>query len=117
MSIYDASIAVLLLIIVWSIYRTHNDPNSAFNLMDLIMENGRVSKLAFAFMTGLVLLSWVMIRLTLNEKMSEGYMGLYGATIIAPVIAKLFSPPLVPGTTTTTDSSKTVTTVQPLEIK
>ena len=96
MGISDATIAIVLLLITWSFYRAQRDPDIAFNLFDLIMENGRISKLAFAFMTGLVCLTWIMVRLTLTGKMTEGYMGLYGGIIIAPVIAKLFSPSPVP---------------------
>ena len=87
----DATILVVLLLVVWSFYRAQQDPNVAFNLFDLVMENGRVSKLAFAFMTGLIVLSWIMVKLTITGKMTEGYVGLYGGIVIAPVIAKLFS--------------------------
>lgn len=100
MSISDATISVILLLVTWSFYRAQRDPNISFNLFDLIMENGRVSKLAFAFMTGLILLTWLMADLQRMGKMTEGYMGLYGGIIIAPIIAKLFSPPPAPSTVT-----------------
>lgn len=101
MTVSDAALIVFMLLVVWSFYRAQRDETVAFNLLDLVMENGRVSKLAFAFMTGLVCLTWIMIKLTQTGKMTEGYVGLYGATIIAPVIAKLFSTPPPAGTTTT----------------
>ena len=87
----DALLLIFGLLIAWSFYRAQRDPAVSFNLFDLVMENGKVSKLAVAFMTGLVVLSWIMIRLTVTGKMTEGYVGLYGGIIIAPVIAKLFS--------------------------
>ena len=77
-----------------------------FDLFDLITENGRVSKLAFAFMLTLGVTSWIMIRLTLDGKMTEGYLGGYGALWIAPIIAKLFNTP----TSTAIDTSITTST-------
>ncbi len=103
----DAFSLILALGIVWSLYRAHRDKNGLrdFNLFDLIMENGRVSKLAAVFMGGTLLISWIMVQLTIAGKMTEGYLGLYFAGVIAPVISKLFSP-LPPSTTTITETSK-----------
>ena len=105
MRMADAALSVLLLLVTWSFYRAQRDPAFTFNLFDLIMENGRISKLATAFNVGVLALTWIMIRLTIDGKMTEGYVGLYGSIIIAPIIAKLFSPPSAPGTTTTTDTA------------
>lgn len=87
----DAALLIFALLVAWSFYRAQRNQAFSFDLFDLVMENGRVSKLAVAFMTGLVVLSWIMIRLTISGKMTEGYVGLYGSIIIAPTIAKLFS--------------------------
>ena len=91
LSFSDAALIIFVLLIAWSFYRAQRNPSFAFDLFDLVMENGRVSKLAVAFLTGLVVLSWIMIRLTVTNRMTEGYFGLYGSILIAPVIAKLFS--------------------------
>ena len=88
----DALLLIFITLVGWSFYRAQRNPDIEFNVFDLLMENNRVSKLAVAFMTGLVVLSWIMIVLTINNRMTEGYVGLYGGIIIAPVIAKLFSP-------------------------
>ncbi len=114
MRIADGVVAILMLLVTWSFYLAQKDPAISFNLFDLIMENGRVSKLAAAFVVGVVALTWIMIRLTVDGKMTEGYVGLYGTIVIAPVIAKLFSPPPPSGVTTTTTegSSKVVTEVK-----
>jgi hypothetical protein len=107
----DAALMVLLLLVVWSFYRAQRDPATTFNLFDLVTEGGRVSKLACAFVGGVMVLSWIMIRLTLDGKMTEGYVGLYGGIVIAPVIAKLFSPPPGAGTVTTATSQTVTQTV------
>jgi hypothetical protein len=72
-----------------SLYRAHRDPNNAINLMDLFLENGRVSRLAVAFMLTLALSTWIMIDLELHGKMTEGYLTVFGGLWVAPIIAKL----------------------------
>ncbi len=110
MRMADASLAIILLLVTWSFYLAQKDPTVSFNLFDLVMENGRVSKLAAAFVVGVMALTWIMIRLTVDGKMTEGYVGLYGTIVIAPVIAKLFSPAPPAGTTTTTTGATSTTT-------
>jgi len=108
MRLSDAIGLLVVTGIIASIYYAQKNPEfKEFNLFDLLMENGRLSKLSVAFMTGLVVMSWIMIRLTIDGKMTEGYLGLYGSIIIAPVIARLFSAPTVTGTATTSTTSTT----------
>ena len=67
------------------------------NVFDIIMENGKVSKLACIAMGAFFVLCWIMIRLTLDGKMTEGYVGMFGGLCFTPIVAKLFSPaPLNP---------------------
>lgn len=104
----DASLLIISLVVAWSFYRAHRDPNFAFNALDLIMENGRVSRLACAFMATLMVTSWIMVRLTIDGKMTEGYVTSYGLMWVAPIIAKLFSPqPSTSISTTTTTATST----------
>ena len=88
----DAALLIVSLVILWSFYRAQRDPEFHFDLFDLLMENGKVSRLAFAFMCTLGVTSFLMIRLTIDQRMTEGYFGLYSAAWIAPIIAKLFAP-------------------------
>ena len=105
----DAAILIVVLLLVWSIYQAHKDPTVRFNLLDLLMENGRVSKTACAFMATLTVTSGIMALLMLNGKMTEGYFTAYGAMWVAPLVAKMFAAPTPSGTTTTDTSSKTIT--------
>lgn len=109
----DAALLIVALVIAWSVYRAHTRKDSgfdAFNVLDLLMEGGRVSRLACAFMVTLVVTSWIMVRLTLDAKMTEGYIIGYGGMWVAPIIAKLFSGPPASSTTTTMQmTEKTVT--------
>lgn len=87
----DGAMLIVALVIAWSLYRANRDIAN-FNLLDLIMENGRVSKIACVFLGSFATFSWVMVRLTIDGKMTEGYIGLYGATWVAPILAKLYAP-------------------------
>ncbi|MFA7269940.1 MAG: hypothetical protein WC073_11395 [Sterolibacterium sp.] len=105
----DAVLLLLGLVLAWSFYRAHLDKTSVINLFDLVMDGGRLSKMSCVFMGAFAALTWIMIRLTLDGKMTEGFFTAYGAIWVAPLVAKLFSPAPTPGTTTITDTSKTTT--------
>lgn len=88
----DASLMIFTLIVGWSLYRAHKDPNTQFNLFDLIMERGRVSRIALAFLAALFVTSWVMIRVARDGHMSDLLFAAYGAMWVAPILAKLLGP-------------------------
>lgn len=93
----DGALLIVALCIAWSFYRAHRNTTFAFNVFDILMENGRVSRLACVFMGSFVVTSWIMVRLTLDGKMTEGYLTAFGALWIIPITAKLFSPaPITP---------------------
>jgi hypothetical protein len=94
----EAAALVVVLLIAWSMYRAQRDPNfREFNLFDLIMEHGRVSRLACAFWLGVGVMSWVVIRMALDGKITDGIFIGYGTALVAPIVAKLFtSPPADP---------------------
>lgn len=98
MRLPEAFGVVAILLVVWSLYRAHRSKAlSDFNLFDLLMENGRASKLACAFWLAFGFYTWVLWRITIDGKMSEGYIAAYGLTWVAPIIAKMFAgPPAAP---------------------
>lgn len=87
---------ILLALVVYSLFLAHKG-DTPFNLLDLLMHEGRADKLACVFMGSWAVHSWIMITLTASGKMSEGYITLYAATWIAPIITKLISKKNVPG--------------------
>ena len=106
--LYDAGFAIVMLLVVWSFYRAQRDPANSFNLFDLIMENGRVSRIGFAYLVGLLVTSWVLIRMAQDAQRSlDVVFSAYLASWVAPIVAKLFSPSQA--TTSTQTSSSTVT--------
>lgn len=104
----DAALLIVALVIAWSFYRAHRSHEGAFaefNLLDLILENGRVSRLACVFLACFGILSWIMVRLTTENKMTEGYFMGYAGACFAPIIAKLFSGSSATATTTKTETT------------
>jgi hypothetical protein len=97
------------LLVAVSLWRAHRSASYTFDLLDLIMENGRVSKIAVAFMLVLGVTSWVIINLMVKDKMTEGYLGTYGTMWVMPLVAKVvFGKTDAPsGTTITTSISQT----------
>lgn len=105
----DGALIIVALGMLWTLYRAHKNPLLTFDMFDLIMENGRVSKYAFAFMLTLGATTWIMIRLVIDGKMTEGYFGLYGALWITPLVAKMFNaqPSTLTETSVTTSTKVT----------
>ena len=106
----DAALLIVALVILWSFYRAQRNPDFHFDLFDLLMEGGKVSRLAFAFMTSLGVTSFIMFRLTMDGKMTEMMFAAYGTMWVVPICAKLFAPAPAASTSTQTISTQTVTT-------
>lgn len=104
-------LAVIVAGVAVAFYRHQKNPANTFDILDLLMENGRVSRLAFAFLQTLVVTSWVMIKLTVDGKMTEGYLMAFGGMWIAPIISKMFA------TNNTTTSTSTTVSIEATEKK
>lgn len=94
MNLTDLYLYILLgafaVVIAASLWRFQKGDNQ-FDLLDLLMENGRVSRLAAAFSIALVVTSWIMLKLAVDAKMTEGYFGIYGSMWVAPIISRMFA--------------------------
>jgi len=97
-----------LLLIVFSFWRAHIGKGE-FDAFDIIMENGRVSKIAVAFMLVLGVTTWVIIDLQIKGALTEGYFTVYGTMWVVPLVAKVvFNKADAPaGTTITTEIKST----------
>lgn len=80
---------LVALAVMVSLRRMHNDPSSTFDLRDLLMENGRVSKAAAVMMGSFAATTWFFVYYAITGRMTEGYFALYTAAWIAPVVARL----------------------------
>jgi hypothetical protein len=103
-----ASCAVVVVVSFW---QAHRRPGFDFNAFDLVTENGKVSNEKFTFMCAFAMTTWLMVDLHLKGKMTEGYLGLYIAAWVGPLVAKvIFKKTDMPGTITASKSSETITT-------
>lgn len=106
-----AGLAVVVVLLLW---RAHRSALVNFNVFDLIMENGRVSKVAFSYMVVLVVTTWVMIYLAIRDKMTEGIFLGYGAMWVGPLVARIvFDKKELPASTTVTTLTQQTTAVDP----
>lgn len=105
-----ALLAILASLFIWrSLKKMHASRDVDFDLRDLLMENGKASKASCVLMGAFAVTTWQFIYYTLNGKLTEGYLGIYVAAWIAPVVARLItrsesssSGPVTATTTTTT---------------
>lgn len=84
-----AVLAVAVLLAMLSFWRAHRNALLQFNAFDLLMENGKVSKIAVAFMLVLLVTTWVIVLLTVRDKLTEGYFLAYGGMWVAPLVTKV----------------------------
>lgn len=87
MSTTDLIALFIVFLVLVSFIKLHLDKDSNFNLFDLVMENGRLSKIACVFLASFLVCSWVMVK---TEEMTEGLLMAYGGIFVAPIIAKMF---------------------------
>jgi uncharacterized membrane protein len=80
-----------LLIILVSLWKAQRDKNFDFNLFDLLMENGKVSRLACMALGAFATATWIVLDLQVKGKLTEGYFMAYLGSCLAPIIAKLFA--------------------------
>lgn len=91
MAVVFALAALAASAVIWrSLRRMHDADDINFDLRDLLMENGRVSKAACVMMGSFAATTWFFVYYALNGRMTEGYFGLYIGAWIAPVVARLF---------------------------
>lgn len=91
--------------VVISFWRAHKRPGFDFNAFDLIMENGKVSRLALWYNLAGAVSTWVIVDLQTKGKLTEGMFGLWLGAWVGPIIAKLVfnkNEMPAPGTMTTT---------------
>lgn len=87
------SLLVLLLaclLLARAIHKRDKCADSKLSLDDLLLgDDGKMSKAAAVMFGAFGLTTWMMVVLTLRDKMSEGYFGLYSAAWITPTVAAL----------------------------
>ncbi len=70
-------------------WNAHRRTDVQFNALDLVMENGRVSRIAVAFMLVLGVTTWVIVDLQIKGALTEAYFLAYSGAWIAPLVARV----------------------------
>lgn len=105
------ALGAIFVFCVVSFWRAHRACNIAFNAFDLITENGKVSKIALAFMMAFAVTTWILIDQQMKGTLTEGVFGLYLGAWVAPLVAKVvFNKVEMPSTTVTATVTTTETT-------
>lgn len=105
-----AALAIGVLVIIWSLIRRDRNHRSKLNLDDLLLgDDGKISKAAIVLLGAFAFTTWLMVVLTVHDKMTEGYFTAYGAFWIAPTVTRLIVNRPLPLTQETTISQTTVT--------
>lgn len=121
LDIMPAVLAILVLGVIWSIYRLHRDPKVNFNLLDLLIENGRVSKIACIVMGAFAVTTWGFVLDCLNRKgLDAVILAAYGGLWVSPLLLKLYNAGQAdpaPVTVTTTTAAATTTTTPVIKKK
>ena len=86
-----------LALIALTLRRSNANAASKFSLDDLLLgDDGKASKAAAWAHGAFFFTTWMMIFLTLREKMSEGYLAIYVAAWITPTVTRLVKNPAAP---------------------
>jgi len=89
-----AGMAVALVVVIGLVCRLlfnrDKDSASKVNFDDLFLgDDGKMSKAAIVMIGSFLMTTWIMVHLTMIDKMSEGYLTIYGGLWIIPVVTKL----------------------------
>lgn len=107
-------LAVGFIIIGVSVWHVQRRADLSFDLLDLLVENGRVSKIAIAFMLVLIVSTWVIVDQQISGNLTEGIFGMWLAAWVTPLVAKVvFQKTEMPTNTTITSLTETITTTEP----
>lgn len=87
MSLATAVYGVVALIVALWLYRAHINPQVDLDLYDLIKENGRLSKIAVAFLVTLGTSSWYIVHEATDGTLTDIAFGAYLTAWVAPIVA------------------------------
>lgn len=108
-------LCAISIIIAYSIWRAHKRVDVVFDFFDLIMVNGKVDKIAVAFMLVLGVSTWVIIDQQIKGALTEGQFGLWLGAWVSPLVAKVVfgKNEIAASTTSTTVVQQVTETVEP----
>ena len=91
---HDLVAIIFLLValgVVLTLYVWHRNKESPVDLSDLLMENGKLSKMAFTWLGSFIVMSFGFMYAVIQGKLSDAYAALYAATWAIPIVTKMFA--------------------------
>lgn len=83
-------LALAVLLIMWALERRNKNAHSNISLDDLLIgDDGKMSKAAAVMFGSFALTTWVVVYLTINDKLTDLIFGAYLAAWVAPSVTKL----------------------------
>lgn len=79
-------LAIGALLIVLSFWRAHKSHKIDFDLLDLLKQNGRASKVAVIIMGAFAVSTWTVINREIHGTLTSDFFGLYLTAWVAPLI-------------------------------
>jgi hypothetical protein len=93
-------LGVAAAVLVIAICRANRNKDNNFEIVDVLMENGKASKWSVILFGSWVVHSWVLVSWVMNGAATLADLTVYGTTWVAPLVAKMFiAPPKDGGTT------------------
>lgn len=86
LEVMHAVLAIGALLIAWSFWRAHKRKDIDFDLLDLLKQNGRASKVAVIIMGAFTASTWIVINRELSGTLASDFFGLYLTAWVAPLI-------------------------------
>jgi hypothetical protein len=84
------ALLLIAIVIVRTLWNRHKLESSKIDFDDLLLDpDGRMSKSAVVMFGSFGMTTWLMVFLTLQGSMSEGYLTIYGGLWIIPAVTKL----------------------------
>jgi hypothetical protein len=87
----DAMLWISVLGIAYSFIIAARRKDFRFNPFDLLMENGKLSKVSCAFMLAIGISTWVILKLLDQEKLTEGFYIAFLGTLVVPLLTKIIA--------------------------
>lgn len=95
-------------------WRAQRSATTQFNILDLITEGGRISKISVCFMTAFAVSTWIIVDQQIKGTLTEGIFGLWLGAWVGPLVVKVLASkqdtPLASTTVTTVTQQTTETT-------
>ena len=82
-------IGALILMIGYSLWKVQRDPTINFNLLDMLIENGRVSKVSAMVLAAFTATTWAFIFQVLKHGLDAGILVTYGGLWVSPLLVRI----------------------------